>query len=60
MWPTLAEILSKHGRLDEVLKAVSGPPSVMYHIRDPKSLLQAQDQNSINIIKDIVETGKAI
>lgn len=60
MWPTLAEILRKHGRLDEVLKAVSGPPSVMYHIRDPKSLLQAQDQSSINIIKDIVEIGKAI
>ncbi|WP_143498926.1 NACHT domain-containing protein [Pseudomonas sp. Irchel 3A18] len=58
MWPTLAEILRKHERLDEVLKAVSGPPSVMYHIRDPKSLLQAQDEASINIIKDIVAAGR--
>lgn len=60
MWPILAEILRKHGRLDEVLKAVSGPPSMMYHIRDPKSLLLAQEQSSISVINEVVEVGRTI
>lgn len=59
MWPTVAEILRKHGRLDEVTKSLSGPPSVMHHIRDPKSLIKPEDDNSFAIREDIIAAARA-
>lgn len=60
MWPKIADILRKYERLDEVLKAQSGPPSVMHHIRDPKSLLKPQDENSLAVRNEVIALAKEI
>lgn len=60
MWPVIADILRGHGRLDEVYKAVSGPPSLMHHIRDPKSLLMPRDDGSFAVRRDVIAAAKAM
>ncbi|WP_146229505.1 hypothetical protein [Pseudomonas soli] len=57
-WPHLAAILREHGRLDEVYKQVSGPPSVLYHVRDPQSLLSASDQSAQAVRNDVITTAR--
>lgn len=60
MWPKIADILRKYGRLEEVVKPQSGPPSVMHHIRDPKSLLKPEDDISIAIRKEIIALAREV
>lgn len=57
-WPTLAAILRQHGRLDEVYKQVSGPPSLLYHVRDPQSLLSASEPTAQAVRKDVIAAAR--
>lgn len=57
-WPNLSSILRNHGRLDEVYKQVSGPPSLLYHVRDPQSLLSASDPSAIAVRNDVIAAAR--
>ncbi|HCR1337646.1 TPA: hypothetical protein ONA26_003214 [Pseudomonas aeruginosa] len=58
-WPSLAAILRQHGRLEEVYKQVSGPPSQLYHVRDPQSLLSASDPAAQAVRNDVIAAARA-
>lgn len=57
-WPILSEILRQHGRLDEVHKQVSGPPSLLYHVRDPQSLLSASEPSALAVRNDVIAAAR--
>lgn len=57
-WPKLADVLKKHSRLDEVSKQVSGPPSLLYHVRDPHSLLSPTDDGSKAVRQEIIALAR--
>ncbi|MNO83639.1 hypothetical protein D3C76_749570 [compost metagenome] len=58
-WPVLADIFRKHDRLDEVYKQVSGPPSLLYHVRDPQSMLSPTDPSAKSVRQDVIAAARS-